>query len=449
MNFCKQRVFNPAWLMALAVVSIIPAAKAAPVTNIYPDFHVVVPAEKQPFPEPLPPGKEPGFKWRGSKGWAWKPEQYLAEIPYLAKFKMNFLMNCYISMWDMEHHPNWSDGQANRWWEDLPADKKAAYEQIVHECQKNGIQFCFSLNPNLYSSRLINDGSAQSVDQLYKHYAWMQGLGVKWFNLSLDDATQGVDATSQAKIVSEIFRRLRSADPGVQMIFTPSFYHGDGEAPKEKEYLQTLATALNPEVYLYWTGDRTVGKVTRRAAESYRKISGHKLFLWDNYPVNDGQQTMHLGPVVDRAPDLCAVVDGYVSNPMRKESDINRIPLATCADYAYNPYDYDPNRSIGQAILLLANTPAQRQELAELVDIYPGFLLCAGGTGYNPARAQFDIVLARPNSRAAANAYIERLQGLSARMGRDFSDSYFAAQNVLDLDAQAMLEKLAKTDTDN
>ena len=36
---------------------------------------------------------------------------------------------------------------------------------------------------------------------------------------------------------------------------------------------------------------------------------------------------------------------------MRKQNEINRIPLATCADYAYNPRAYDPSRSVGQAIL--------------------------------------------------------------------------------------------------
>ena len=47
---------------------------------------------------------------------------------------------------------------------------------------------------------------------------------------------------------------------------------------------------------MFWTGD-TFTRITRAAAESYKKRVKHRLFLWDNYPVNDGQQTLHLGPV--------------------------------------------------------------------------------------------------------------------------------------------------------
>ncbi len=62
-------------------------------------LHVELPKEVRPLPEPLPSGQtKPGFAIRGTKGWNWTSEQYLAEIPVLARYKMNFLMNCYTSM---------------------------------------------------------------------------------------------------------------------------------------------------------------------------------------------------------------------------------------------------------------------------------------------------------------------------------------------------------------
>ncbi|HOW19312.1 MAG TPA: hypothetical protein PLC79_09765, partial [Phycisphaerae bacterium] len=48
------------------------------------DFSVTLPETIEPLPTPLPPGKEPGFKFRGTKGWMWTPPQYLAEVPVLA-----------------------------------------------------------------------------------------------------------------------------------------------------------------------------------------------------------------------------------------------------------------------------------------------------------------------------------------------------------------------------
>lgn len=358
---------------------------------------------------------------------------------------MNFLMNCYVSMFDLEHHRNWGDGEANRWWEDLPAEKKAAYAEVVRACQHHGIQFCFGMNPNIASKRMVNDDSPESVEQLYKHYAWAQGLGVKWFNVSLDDITQGINASSQARVVNEMFHRLRTNDPEAQMILCPTFYWGDGTLPKQQPYLETLARELDKDVYLFWTGDAVVGKITRQAAETFRRISGHRLFLWDNYPVNDNHPTMHLGPVIDRDADLDEVIDGYMGNPQCKQNQINRIPLATCADYAYNPRAYDPLRSIGQAILAAADTQPQREVLRDLVESYPGMLICSHthSTGFNAVQDQCDRLLATPHSRQVALGYLEHLQKLADRLTREFPDRYQPEKETLNNDIQLVAKKVS------
>jgi len=94
---------------------------------------------------------------------------------------MNFLMNCYLSLWESApgvHPYKW----INKWWQPLPAAKKRAYEEVVRSCQKHGIQFCFCMNPNLGSKRFAG-ASPKDLDDLWQHYAWMQSLGVKWFSV--------------------------------------------------------------------------------------------------------------------------------------------------------------------------------------------------------------------------------------------------------------------------
>jgi hypothetical protein len=436
-----KRILFLALLLALA-----PRGQAAgPAPEIRTNFQVILPAAKRQFPEPLPEGAKPGFKLRGTKGWAWTPDQYLAEIPFLAQYKLNFLMNCYISMFDIEHHDKWYDGDANRWWEDLPPEKKAAYEKVVHSAREHGLQFCFSMNPNLFSKRTINEESPESIDLLFKHFAWMQGLGVKWFNLSLDDATNGVNAATQARVANDIFHRLRAKDAGAQMIFCPTYYWGDGTLEKQKPYLETLARTLDPDIYVFWTGDAVVGKVTRKAAETFRGIVKHRVVLWDNYPVNDGHPTMHLGPVTDRDPGISEVLDGYVSNAMREQNQINRIPLATCADFAYNPGGYDPARSIGQAILLQDASPTQAAVLKDLVETYPGMLLSPGSSGrtsYNPVRARMERILQAPQPTQAALEYLQRLEKLSERLNREFPNRYGPEKKTLAADIAALKQKI-------
>lgn len=401
-------------------------------------FHVVLPAKMLPFPEPLSSNHaHPGFRWRGTKGWNWTPQQYLAEIPVLAHYHMNFLMNCYLSL----HY-----GSDYKWWKPLPETLRTGFEKVVRSCQKHGITFCFSINPNLGSSRPLNYHSEKDFADLWQHFAWMQSLGVEWFNISLDDISVGVDAASQAKLVNRIFTMLRKRDPHAQMIFCPTHFSGTGTDPDGRvdPYLVTLAKELNPEIYVFWTGPKVCSQfITKEEAEAYRSVVKHRLFLWDNYPVNDSHPTMHLGPLIGRDPELDQVVDGYMSNPMSQQDEMNRIPLLTCADYAWNPWAYNPARSIGQAILHIARSKRQRETLRELVELYPGFLI-AGAKGYGPptnaAISRFARVLALQNSRALADAYLVYFKSVLSRMTREFPHRYAAARHTMEENLHTMKE---------
>ncbi len=424
-------------------VLLISSSEASPI-EILNVFKINIQDKTRSFPEPLPKGKKTGFALRGIKGWMWTPQQYLSEIPVMAKYKMNFLMNCYGSMCDLEHY-EWGNPEANRWWEDLPKSKMKAYEQIVRLCKKHKINFCFSMNPNLGSKRPLNYNSEKDVNDLWKHYAWMQGLGVKWFNISLDDISNGIDPSGQARVVNEIYHRLKQKDSEAKFIFCPSIYWGDGTLDSEKSYLESIANELDKDIYLFWTGDSVVGSITRKAAESYKSITRHRLFLWDNYPVNDGWPTMHLGPVINRDPNLGEIVDGYMSNSMKQQNEANRIPMLTCADYAYNPTAYDPIRSIQQSILHLERSKEAREVLKELVERYPGFLIYGTfNTGLNPVREQFLKVLSMPNSRNITEGMIRDLEDLTKRMDKVFPCRFHAERQTIKDDVVFLRETMAK-----
>ena len=397
-------------------------------------LRVQLPSAPLPFPEPLSTNQQPGFKFRGTKGWAWTPEQYLQEIPWLVKFKMNFLMDCYLSLFTSTHP------RINEWWKPLPESKKQAFAGVIQACQSNGIIFCFCMNPQLASKRPLNPTNSEDLEQLSRHYLWAQSLGVKWFSICVDDVTwtqtPGVVAAQDAYMVNTILARLREKDPGAQMIFCPGPYFGDGTRPDDHFYLQTLAHSLDPNVYVFWTGDgdsSIAPRITVAAATSYKSVVDHRLFLWDNYPVNDEHQTLNLGPLTGREPGLCGVVDGYVSNPMATQNQINRIPLATCADYAYNPWEYDPLRSVAQAICLLADTRPQQAVLQDLVEAYPGFLAAGGGAGANPVRKKFHE-LEKENGSQSAQEFIDQMKTLYRQFGKEFPGEFDAEKKTMAAD---------------
>ncbi len=411
-----------------------------------PTLTVQIPDEQRQFPEPLPAERSaPGFKLRGIKGWMWRPAQYLAEIPVLAQHRMNFMMNCYTSMCDIEHHA-WGEPDCNRWWEPLPADKKKAYEEVVHTCARQGVTFCFCMNPNLSSKRFADPDNAQDVADLWQHYHWMQDLGVKWFSICLDDIGHGADPTMQAKLVNEILRRLRARDPQAQMIFCPTYFCGNGTNRGAECYLKVIAAELEGDVYVFWTGDAIVApRITRTAAKQYGKLVAHKLILWDNYPVNDNTPTMNLGPVTGRDPDLCEAVEGYMSNSLCPQNEINRIPMLTCADYAYNPWQYDPDRSIGQVILRMAGSKDQRSALAELVEAYPGNLRLEKGYTFNPVRSRFSHLDSLSDGGAQAGAFVHRMDELLHRFQGAFPRNFPDARKTLSDDIGWMRTALANT----
>ncbi|MGD0782480.1 MAG: beta-N-acetylglucosaminidase domain-containing protein [Candidatus Aminicenantales bacterium] len=424
----RVRPFLP--LAILAAAALAPAPSPA---RDRPGYEVVIPDQKLPFPTPFADGRtEPGFKLRGTKGWAWTWDQYLAEIPTLIQAKMNFLMSCYTCVFTDK------DKFDNRWWEPFSDQTKDGIGRLARACRESGITFCFSFHPALFTTRPLRTDSDKDFEDMWNHYAWVQSLGVRWFSLSYDDIeTKGQDPSAlgaaHAGLANRLLRRLREKDPRAELVFCPVYYWGCGGGAEAGPYLEALGRALNKDAFLFWTGDAVVTqRITRACAESFKRKVRHRLIIWDNYPVNDRSNALHLGPITGRDPDLDAVAYGYMSNPLCPQNEINRLPLLTCADYAYNPRAYDPARSIGQAVLLQADTPARRRTLKDLIELYPGNLLSgSSSTAYNCVLERFRSLLEDPGARENGPAFIDRVAGVAARLDSDFPGRYAETKKTM------------------
>jgi AraC-like DNA-binding protein len=384
-----------------------------------------------------------GFKFRGIKGWFWTPEQYLEEIPILASLRMNFLMNCYGSMMISQPGQTWR----NEWWKPMSEAKKEAYGKIIRTCRDHRIMFCFALHPQLASPRPLDPANAGDVDQFYQHYSWAQSQRVQWFSICVDGTRwdaggPGLAGASHANLVNTVFSRLRARDKSAQFLFCPAICWGDAANQAHRDYLGALAREMHPDVYVFWNGDSIfTPRVTRVAAEGFKRAVNHRLFLWDNYPVNNGSPTLHLGPVSGREPDLCEVIDGYLGNSMHTQNQINRIPLATCADYAFDPGHYNPARSIGQSILWLGKTSEQQRVLKDLVEAYPGFIVAGGAAGTNPVRGKFSKLIVALDSRSAARNFVHHMEDILARLMKRFPSNFPAAKKTIAEDIDWMKQQ--------
>jgi predicted GH43/DUF377 family glycosyl hydrolase len=424
------------------------------------EFKIRVPDQMLPLPFPLKPGEKPGFSLRGIKGYNWTPEQYLEEIPFLAEYKANFLMNCYLSMFTPRKnivfkYGNFLDSIENTWRSPIPDEKRTAYEKIFKECKNKGINFCFSMHPQLFAESPLDPGSESDFQLLLKHYQWAQQKGVKWFAVCLDDIDENqvsVSGTAHAILVNKLYSALRKEDQGVKMIFCPTYYWGTGTDNQSAPYLEALGEKLNPDIYVFWTGPEVVPKhITAEDANSYRKVVKHKIILWENYPVNDNHPTIHLGPVTGRDPGLGKIVDGYMVNPLGKQNHINRIPLLTCLDYAFNPVAYEAGRSIGQAILHLADTQEKQQILARLVETYPGELIFQkdkserGLVGLNPVRERFRHFDNSGTTSGTIKNYVMELEKLSENLNQEFNGQFGDAVSLIKRDILWIRRNMSET----
>ncbi len=406
--------------------------------DLFENFYITLPDRKKDFASGNN-GNAPGFKLRGIKGWNWTPEQTMEEIPYLKQFHMNFFMNCYTSMYD---HPN-----PNEWWKPYPDDFKKKYEKIVSLCKENDIEFCFALNPNFMAEKAFDYDNKEHFAMIWKHYEWMAGLGVNWFSVCLDDIEKGLDASGQARFVNALLKKIRKKNPQAQMILCPSIYAGTYVVGgvNNDQYLHTLARELDPDVYCFWTGDYFCGPITAGKMKQVRDILKHRLIVWDNYPVNDGYPSMNLGPVVLRDKELLSICDGYMANPMRTQNQMGRIPLYTIADFAWDPQNYDPAESIGQAILHLSENREQAKTLKNVVEVYFGFLLSQKENYWyarNTARYTFEKLMNQPHSKVPVSLWVDHMEELLAGLEKNFPGMYQAECNTIRQDIDWMKKKM-------
>lgn len=238
--------------------------------------------------------------------------------------------------------------QRAKWNLPYPPKRLHYLDELVRAARTAGIRFVYSVSPGL----TIDYASASDRRQLVAKINQVKALGVNTFMLSFDDIpTYGnlYDlAVAQSKLADEVVHQERRTDPGFRLLFTPTEYWGTNPNP----YWTGLKNVLYQGIDVIWTGPWVLSKIiTASEARTVEGYMGHRLVIWDNYPVNDytySQPPHHphlfLGPLVGRSPRLPEVVAGYFFNPMLQPL-ASEPALWTGAAYLNDPSGYKPHRS--------------------------------------------------------------------------------------------------------
>ena len=292
----------------------------------------------------------PSFPVRGVvEGFYGEPWSHQDRLDIL-RFEGGHAMNSYYyaPKNDPYHRENWRDP--------YPADRMAQLGELVQAARAHFVDFCFGVSPGLsmvYSSDADFAKLTEKLDSVGK-------LGISCYALFLDDVPEELQnpadkarfkslAEAHAYVINKLYQHVFSLSPRNHLTVTPTTYtNGFGS----REYVRELGAAVSPHVDLVWTGPEVVSPaITVAETDEWAKMLRRPPLIWDNYPVNDfARWRLFLGPLVGRDSDLNRAARGLLSNPMN-QAHASMIPLATVAEYLWNPPAYNPSEAERRALV--------------------------------------------------------------------------------------------------
>ena len=323
----RPLVWTSAILLAgLATASVGPAVQAPSAVFL---AHTTRPSASEASPRPFMDGVIEGF---------YGPDWTVANTEAVFKFMDRTHLNTFV------YAPKYDPYQRADWMIPYPPKQYQVLSTLVRSAKSEHITFVYSVSPGLS----IHYQNPQDRKQLLAKIDQVQRLGVSHFMLSFDDIGGELTAalaTKQAQLADFIVHRERIQHPRFTLIFTPTLYDGIRPSP----YWAALKTFLYQGISVVWTGPYVLSKtISSQDEETAQRLIGHRLVIWDNYPVNDYTYLeppyhphLFLGPVTGRSPGLKARVAGYFFNPML-QAQASEVALYTGASYLNHPLSYHP-----------------------------------------------------------------------------------------------------------
>lgn len=348
-----------------------------------------------------------------------------------------------------------------QWRDPYPADKLADLHELIEQAKAHHVDFTYALSPGLS----ICYSDPDDVSALQKKLGTLYDQGARSFYVALDDISytkwncdadqakygapgKAAAGQAQADLLNAVQHDFIDAHADAAPLqFVPTEYSDTADSA----YKSVLREQLDPKVVVQWTGTAVVPpSVTMADAEAASKVWGRKVFLWDNYPVNDYGQTtgrLLMAPYDKRAAGLHKALSGIVLNPMNQAAP-SKVALFGGASFAWNDDNYDPDRTWHAAADYLAggdrNTARALLAFFDTEHLAPTF----GDTAWQPQAPELASRLAAftkawdGGSRAAREAalrklgaYADVLAGAPEQIRAGIKDPAFLAQTKPWLDA--------------
>jgi len=293
----------------------------------------------------------------GFYGSPWTHAERMDQLAFYGDVKMNTYI--YAPKDDPYHREKWRDP--------YPADKLGELGELVKQATDHHVRFTFAVSPGVS----ICYSDAGDIQALGAKLQAMYNLGVRSFSVPLDDITytkwncegdrtkygepaRQTAAQAQVDLLNALQRRFLDAKEGTRPLQMVPTEYGD---ITETSYKSTIREQLDPRVEVMWTGTDVVPpKITLADAAGAARVWGRKVFVWDNYPVNDydnAKGRLLLAPYAEREAGLHDQLTGIVLNPMNQAA-ASKVALFGGADFTWHDTGYDPAATHAAAAAHLA-----------------------------------------------------------------------------------------------
>lgn len=276
------------------------------------------------------------------KPWSWQDRE--ATVAFLKPHGYDF----YI------YAPK-ADAYLRKLWREPHPEKTAeALRRLAVRCREIDVRFGVGLSPFELYRDFTTDAKTALAEKLTQFDAW----GVEYLAILFDDMRG--DLPDLAQMQAEIMHWVAARTKARRLIVCPSYYSDDpvldrffGRRPAN--YLEDLGRLLDQAIEIFWTGEEVCSREyspghLARVAEQLRR----KPFLWDNYPVNDGQRMspfLHVRAVTGRPASIGAQLSAHSVNPALQPV-LSRIPALSLGECYRSGELYE----YGQAFLKAATT---------------------------------------------------------------------------------------------
>lgn len=268
------------------------------------------------------------------------------------------------------------------WREPYPADKLADLRELIEQATAHHVDFTYALSPGLsvcYSDPDDVNALKEKLGTLYEQgarsfYVALDDISYTEWNCDADQEKYGAPGKAaagqaQADLLNAVQHDFIDAHADAAPLqFVPTEYSDTADSA----YKSVLREQLDPKVVVQWTGTDVVPpSISLEDAQAASAVWGRKVFLWDNYPVNDYGRTtgrLLMAPYDKREAGLHQALSGIVLNPMNQAA-ASKVALFGGASFAWNDEDYDPDRTWRAAAGYLADgDPATARALLAFFD---------------------------------------------------------------------------------